>query len=46
VVSVDNLASVPLFSSLEQGQLATLANWFHVQNTSEGVRLVGEGAPG
>ena len=46
MASVDNLKLVPLFSSLDQEQLATLADWFHVQNAHEGVRLVGEGAPG
>jgi CRP-like cAMP-binding protein len=46
VTSVDALAAVPLFSSLDEEQLAKLANWFHVQNANEGVRLVGEGAPG
>jgi len=46
VASVDALAAVPLFSSLDEEQLVKLANWFHVQNAHEGVRLVGEGAPG
>jgi CRP-like cAMP-binding protein len=46
VASVDDLAAVPLFSSLDEQQLVKLANWFHVQNANEGVRLVGEGAPG
>ena len=46
MASVDALAAVPLFSSLDEEQLVKLANWFHVQNAHEGVRLVGEGAPG
>jgi CRP-like cAMP-binding protein len=46
VASVDDLATVPLFRSLDADQLAKVAEWFHVQNASEGVRLVGEGAPG
>jgi len=46
VASVDDLATVPLFNSVDKEQLAKLANWFHVQNANEGVRLVGEGAPG
>ena len=46
MVSVDDLATVPLFSSLDEEQLAKLADRFHEQNASEGVRLVGEGAPG
>ena len=46
MASVDDLAAVPLFSSFDEGQLAKLASWFHVQNANEGARLVGEGAPG
>jgi CRP-like cAMP-binding protein len=46
VASVDDLAAVPLFSSLDEGQLVKLASWFHVQNANAEVRLVGEGAPG
>ena len=46
MASVDALAAVPLFSSLDEEQLVNLAKWFHVQNAHEGVRLVGEGAPG
>ena len=46
MASVDDLATVPLFNSVDKEQLAKLANWFHVQNANEGVRLVGEGAPG
>jgi CRP-like cAMP-binding protein len=46
MASLEVLASVPLFSELDEEQLATLTDWFHEQNTGEGVRLVGEGAPG
>lgn len=46
MASVDDLASVQLFSSLDEQQVVKLANWFHVQNANEGIRLVGEGAPG
>jgi CRP-like cAMP-binding protein len=46
MVSIGDLATVPLFSSLDEKQLTRLADWFHAQNASEGVRLVGEGAPG
>ena len=46
MVSVDDLASVPLFDSLGEEQLATLASWFHAQSSKEGTRLVGEGASG
>jgi CRP-like cAMP-binding protein len=43
---VDELASVPLFDSLQDGQLAELAEWFEAKDASEGVRLCGQGAPG
>jgi CRP/FNR family transcriptional regulator, cyclic AMP receptor protein len=46
VVSPEDLAGVALFESLTPDQLRELANWFHVQNSSPGMRLVGEGAPG
>jgi signal-transduction protein with cAMP-binding, CBS, and nucleotidyltransferase domain len=46
VAEIEDLANVPLFDSLGDDQLRELAKWFHVQNASEGVRLVGEGAPG
>jgi len=46
MASVDELASVPLFRSLDEEPLAKLADWFHVQSANEGIRLVGEGAPG
>jgi CRP-like cAMP-binding protein len=46
VVSVEDIAAVPIFSSLGPDQLANLANWFHSENAGEGVRLVGEGCHG
>jgi voltage-gated potassium channel len=46
VAEIEDFANVPLFGSLGDDQLRELAEWFHVQNASEGVRLVGEGAPG
>jgi CRP-like cAMP-binding protein len=46
VATADDIAAVPLFGSLSDDQLAELATWFHVQNASDGVRLVGEGAHG
>ena len=46
MASIDDLAAVPLFSSLDEEQLAKVADWFHVQNANEGGKLVGEGAPG
>lgn len=46
MASAVDLAGLPFFSGLDDDQLGELANWFHVQNAGEGVRLVGEGAPG
>jgi CRP-like cAMP-binding protein len=40
------LASVPLFESLSEPELAELAGWFEVKDVGPGVRLVGEGATG
>jgi CRP/FNR family transcriptional regulator, cyclic AMP receptor protein len=46
MAAVADLAGVALFDSLDDDQLQELASWFHVQNAGEGMRLVGEGAPG
>ncbi len=46
MAAVEDLAAVALFDSLDDVQRQELAGWFHVQNTGEGMRLVGEGAPG
>lgn len=46
MASVEKLASVPLFTSLSDGQRSELAGWFEEKSASEGVRLCGEGAPG
>jgi len=46
MAAVDDLAGVALFESLDDAQRQELAGWFHVQNAGEGIRLVGEGAPG
>jgi CRP-like cAMP-binding protein len=46
VVSVEDIAAVPIFSSLDPDQLATIANWFDARRVGEGVRLVGEGSHG
>ena len=46
VVSPDELRTVPLFESLDEGDLDELAPWFDVQACSEGVCLAGEGAGG
>jgi CRP-like cAMP-binding protein len=46
MASIADLAALPLFGALDDEQLGKLADWFHEQNAQEGVRLVGEGAPG
>jgi ATP-binding cassette, subfamily B, bacterial len=46
VVSVEDIATVPIFSTLDPDQLATIANWFDAEHIGEGVRLVGEGSHG
>jgi CRP-like cAMP-binding protein len=46
VVSVEDIAAVPIFSSLDADQLATIANWFDAEDVGEGVKLVGEGCHG
>jgi CRP-like cAMP-binding protein len=40
------LAAVPLFASLDDAELAEIADWFDVRTVSDGVRLAGEGAAG
>ena len=46
MISVDDIAAVPIFSSLDPDQLATIANWFDAEDVGEGVKLVGEGSHG
>ena len=46
MTTVEDLASVPLFKSLNEVQLSELASWFDVRTASEGIRLCGEGAAG
>jgi CRP-like cAMP-binding protein len=46
MAAIQDVRNVPLFTELSEEQLIELANWFHVQNVSEGRKLVGEGAPG
>ena len=41
-----DLAAIPLFSSLSEGDLEELAVWFETRTAGEGVQLTGEGAPG
>jgi voltage-gated potassium channel len=40
------LASLPLFGSLSESELAEVAAWFELKDVEPGVRLVGEGATG
>ena len=41
-----DLASLPLFGSLSEPELAEVASWFETRDVEAGVRLVGEGATG
>ena len=41
-----DLASVPLFATLSESELADAAAWFQIKAVGSGVRLVGEGATG
>jgi CRP-like cAMP-binding protein len=43
---VEELAAIPLFDSLTESELQTLAPWFEARAASEGVCLIGEGAAG
>jgi CRP-like cAMP-binding protein len=42
----EQLASVPLFSALTEGQLSELARWFETRTASAATRLCGQGATG
>ena len=42
----DDLADIPLFASLSDAERTELADWFDARQTSPGIRLIGEGAPG
>lgn len=44
--SPSELASVQLFESLAESELAEVAAWFEVREVGPGVRLVGEGTTG
>jgi voltage-gated potassium channel len=46
VAALDDLATVGLFESLDEHDLAELADWFEVQTVGEGVNLTNEGASG
>src|SRR5262245_55446166 len=41
-----DLAGVPLFDSLSDGERAEVASWFEARTVSEGVNLASEGASG
>ena len=43
---ISDLATVPLFESLRESELAEIAGWFEVKDVAAGVRLVGEGTTG
>ena len=44
--NTDDLVAVPLFESLDEGELQELASRFEAKDVSEGIQLIGEGAPG
>ena len=46
MTTLDDIAAVPAFGSLDPDQRANLAQWFEVENVSEGVKLCGEGCHG
>lgn len=46
MASVDDVAGVPLFESLDEDQQRQVASWFHVENAGAGTRLIGEGCHG
>ena len=46
MAAFDDVATVPLFASLDDDQRRQVAGWFHAENAGEGVRLVGEGCHG
>jgi CRP-like cAMP-binding protein len=46
MVSVDDLARLPLFASIEPSGLEAVAPLFEKQDVSEGIELMGEGASG
>jgi CRP-like cAMP-binding protein len=44
--STEDLVAVPLFESLDEPELQELASRFEAKDVSEGIQLIGEGAPG
>ena len=46
MASAEELATIPLFESLEESALQALAPWFSNRTADEGARLCGEGATG
>jgi CRP-like cAMP-binding protein len=46
MVETQVLASIPIFESLDEFDLKKIAAWFQLRELSDGVELVGEGAPG
>ena len=46
MASAEELATIPLFESLEEPDLQTLAPWFSSRTADVGSRLCGEGAAG
>jgi CRP-like cAMP-binding protein len=46
MVETNVLAGIPLFAALDEFDLRKIAAWFELRDVSEGVELIGEGAPG
>lgn len=46
MVDVGDIASIPLFASLDEADLTELARWFDVQTAGAAVNLTSEGAAG
>jgi CRP-like cAMP-binding protein len=46
VATAEDLATVPLFESLDEAQRSEVATWFDVRKAGDGVQLCGEGSAG
>jgi CRP-like cAMP-binding protein len=46
MANAEDLATIPLFDSLEESELQKIAPWFSSRSADEGAHLCGEGASG
>jgi CRP-like cAMP-binding protein len=44
--TADDLAGIPLFDKFDADDCAAIAPWFELEDVRQGVKLIGEGAPG